>query len=250
MINESTVGQLYEMRLGVMAQCFKEQCKDGSLADMPFEERFGILVNSEWSSRKSKQRTRLIRNAGFAITNACVEDIEYHPERKLDKAQIMRLASCAYIQEGHNIIILGATGSGKTYLSNAFGISAARNFYTVKYARLTELLGELAIARGEGTYQKVIKAYQQVKLLILDDWLLFPLKESQYLDLFEIVEARVNKASTIFCSQFEVGGWHSKIGETTLAEAIIDRIAHYSSTIVIGGEISMRERKGIAKMAG
>lgn len=124
--------------------------------------------------------SRIIKNAGYAFNDACIENIEYHDERKLDKTQIARLASCNYILESHNIIILGATGSGKTYLSNAFGMAASRNFYTVKYIRLPDLLGELAIARGEGNYRKVIKAYKQVKLLILDEWLLFPLKESEW----------------------------------------------------------------------
>jgi DNA replication protein DnaC len=142
------------------------------------------------------------------------------------------------------VVILGATGSGKTYLSNAFGMAASRNFYSVKYVRLPDLLSEFAIARGEGSYRKVIKQYKQVKLLILDEWLLFPLKESEARDLLEIVEARHKKASTIFCSQFDVAGWHHKIGEPTLADAICDRIVHDSYTIMIEGD-SMRKRKGI-----
>ncbi len=113
------------------------------------------------------------------------------------------MAAGNYIQEGHNIIILGATGSGKTYLSNALGMSACRNFYQVRYVRLPDLLGELAIARVEGSYRKTIKAYKQVRLLILDEWLLFNLKETEARDLLEIVESRYKRASTIFCSQFE-----------------------------------------------
>jgi DNA replication protein DnaC len=119
-----------------------------------------------------------------------------------------------------------------------------RNFYTVKYVRLPDLLSELAIARGEGTYCKVIKQYNQVRLLILDEWLLFPLKESEARDLLEIVEARHKKGSTIFCSQFDVAGWHLKTGEPTLADAICDRIVHDSYRIVIEGG-SIRKRKGI-----
>lgn len=244
MLNDNTVSKLHEMRLSVMAQAFREQLKDSSFHELSFEERLGLLVDAEWAVRKNNRMARLIKQADYAISGACVEDIEYHPDRKLDKAQIIRLAICNYIQEYHNVVILGATGSGKTYLSNAFGMAASRNFYTVKYVRLPDLLSELAIARGEGTYRKVIKQYKQVKLLILDEWLLFPLKESEARDLLEIVEARHKKASTIFCSQFDVAGWHLKIGEPTLADAICDRIVHDSYRIMIEGD-SMRKRKGI-----
>lgn len=244
MLNENTVSKLQEMRFTVMAQAFREQMKDGNFTGMSFEERFGLLVDAEWATRKSNRMVRLIKNANYAISTACVEDIEYHPDRNLDKAQIIRLAACNYIQEYHNIIILGATGSGKTFISCSLGMAASRNFYTVKYVRLPDLLSELAIARGDGSYRRVIKEYKQVKLLVLDEWLLFPLKESETRDLLEIVEARHKRASTIFCSQFDVDGWHLKIGEPTLADAICDRIVHDSYTIMIEGD-SMRKKKGI-----
>lgn len=245
MLNENTANKLHDMRLSVMASSFRDQAMDSNFAAMSFEERFGLLVDSEWTARKNNRLTKLIRSADYALPNACAENIEYHPDRNLDKALIARLLSCNYIQEFHNIIILGATGSGKTYLSNALGMTASRNFYTVKYVRIPDLLAELAVARGEGTYRKVVAKYKQVKLLILDEWLLFPLKESEARDLLEIVEARHKRASTIFCSQFEVGGWYQKIGEPTIADAICDRIVHDSYTITIGGKDSMRKRKGI-----
>jgi DNA replication protein DnaC len=245
MLNENTVTKLHEMRLSVMAQAFKDQMKGEDFSSMSFEERFGLLVDSEWVTRKNNRLKKLIRDANYVMSDACVENIEYHNDRNLDKAQIGRLSTCNYIREYHNIIILGATGSGKTYLSNALGMAASRNFYTVKYVRIPDLLTELAIARGDGSYRKLMAKYKQVKLLILDEWLLFPPKENEARDLLEIVEARYKKASTVFCSQFEVAGWHHKIGEPTLADAICDRIVHDSYTIVIGGKDSMRKRKGI-----
>ena len=213
MLSNNTVSKLHEMKLGVMATSFQKQIEDRAAATLSFEERFGILVDAEWSSRKNNRLGRLMHKADYAFPNACLEDIEYHADRQLDKALIARLGSCAYVDDYHNIIILGATGSGKTYLASALGMTASRNFHTVRYVRLPELLAELAVARAEGTYRKTIKLYKQVRLLILDEWLLYPLKDTEARDLLEIAESRYKKASTIFCSQFEVGGWHQKIGE-------------------------------------
>jgi DNA replication protein DnaC len=246
MLNEDTLTKLREIRLGVMAHHFRQQSLNPSMNEMAFEERFGLLVDAEWSARKSNRLRRLIRNANYAISNACIEDIAYHADRKLDKTMIARLASCSYIHENHHIIIMGATGVGKTYLACALGIAASRNFFSVKYIRLPELFSDLAFAREDGTYRKVMKQYTQAKLLILDEWLLFPLKETEARDLLEIIEARKYQGSTIFCSQFDVGAWYSKIGEPILAEAVCDRIVHNSYTIVLSGD-SMRKRNGIVK---
>jgi len=246
MLNETTINKLYEMKLGVMAQTFKDQLTDSNFSSLSFEERLGLIVDAEWTARKNNRLKRLIRSAGYEFTDACIEDIEYHADRKLDKAQIARLATCSYITDCHNIIILGATGNGKTYLANAFGISANRNFYTSKHVSLPDLLGELAVARGEGRYQKAVKQYKQVKLLIIDEWLLFPISDTEARDVLDIVNARHKRASTIFCSQFAPEGWYHKISEPTVAEAICDRIVHDSYTILIDGE-GMRERKGINK---
>jgi len=250
MLDNTTVSKLREMKLSVMATAFRRQLDDKTFAEMSFEERVGLMVDTEWTARRNNRLTRLLRNAGFSIPDACLADIEYHPDRELDKALIDRLSTCNYVDEHHNIIIMGAAGGGKTYIANAFGVAAARCFHSVRYIRLPDLLGELAIAKAEGTYRKVVKAYKQVKLLILDEWLLYPLNDAEARDLLEIADARYKKASTIFCSQFDVGGWHQKIGEATLADAICDRIVHDSYRIVIAEKnredsISMRQRKGL-----
>ena len=249
MLANDTVSKLREMRLSVLAKTFQQQLEIEGRTDLSFEERFGLMVDAEWISRKNNSRKELIRKANYAIPHACLEDVEYRTDRQLNKALINRLETCDYIREYRNIIIMGATGSGKSYLANAFGMTASRNFITVRYIRLPDLLGELAIARAEGNYQKVIKTFKQVKLLILDEWLLYPLRENETRDLLEIAEARYKKASTIFCSQFDTKDWHRKINEPTLADAICDRIVHDSYHIVIGGNDSMRKHKGIIEEA-
>lgn len=250
MLNNNTASKLREMKMGVMASAFHSQLGDNTFNEMSFEERVGLMVDAEWTARRNNRLTRLIRNAGFSAPEACLEDIEYHPDRELDKTLITRLGTCNFVDEHHNILIMGATGGGKTYLANAFGVAAARKLYSVRYIRLPDLLGELAIARAEGTYRKVMKVYKKTDLLILDEWLLYPLGNMEARDLLEITEARYKKASTIFCSQFDVGGWHQKIGEPTLADAICDRIVHDSYRIIIAqnnreDSLSMRQRKGL-----
>ena len=249
MLDNNTASKLREMKMGAMADAFQRQLNDTAISELSFEERVGLMVDAEWTSRKNNRLARLIRCAGFAMPEACVEDIEYHSDRNLDKALITRLSTCNYIDAHNNVIILGATGSGKSYLANALGVTAARNFKTVRYARLPDLLGELAVARAEGTYRKTMKQLRQTHLLILDEWLLYQLKEIEARDLLEIAEWRYKKASTIFCSQHDVGEWHDKIGDATMADAILDRIVHNSYRIVIGANqeesVSMRQRKGL-----
>jgi DNA replication protein DnaC len=245
MLNNTTIDKLKNMRLSAMAEAYRNQMITPSFEDMSFDERLGLLVDIEWTRRKNNHLQKLIRDANFNQSYACIENIEYRPDRKLNKDLIHRLGSCNYIQETHNIIVMGASGNGKTYLACAFGMAACRNFYTVKYIRLPELLNELAVARGEGIFKKTVAQYKKVGLLILDEWLLVSLKESEARDLLEIIEARHHKASTIFCTQFDPVGWHEKVGEDTLADAILDRIVHDSYNIFIEGQDSMRKLKGI-----
>ncbi len=245
MLSEQTVSKLHEMRLSGMAEAFRQQQKDQVFSQMGFEERFGLIVDNEWLRRKNNHLHRLLHIAGLHSPEAAIEDIDYLTDRHLDKEQIARLATCQYIAQAHNIILLGATGAGKTYLACAFGNAGCRMVYKVKDVRLRDLLIVLAVARGGGSYRKTMKAYQGINLLILDEWLLTPLTQSETRDVLEIVESRHKRGSTIFSSQFAPGGWHEKINNDTLADAILDRIVHDSYTIFIDGKESMRKLKGI-----
>ena len=245
MLNDATVNKLFEMRLNGMAETYSNQLGDSTYDNLSFEERFGMIIDLEWAKRRSNKLDRLINKAGFRFRDACIENIDFNPDRNLDQSQIHRLATCDYIINSHNILIMGASGNGKSYLACAFGIAACRNFYSVRYIRLPELLDELAVARGEGIFQKVINRYKKVNLLILDEWLLTSLRGNESRDILELIESRHKASSTIFCSQFSPGGWHEMIGQDTLADAILDRIVHDSYKILLKGKKSMREKYGI-----
>lgn len=190
MFSNETIHKLREIHMGVMAEQLSAQLEDPQFRNVPFEDRLAMLVDAEWSARKSNRLTGLIKKASYADTQASVENIEYIAERHLDREQILRLASCSYIQEARNVIILGATGAGKTFLACSLGVAANRNFYAARYLRLPDLLVEIAVARRDGTYREYMKQLKKVKLLILDEWLLYPLKEAEARDVLELVEAR------------------------------------------------------------
>lgn len=245
MLTETTVTKLREMHLSVMANALKDQTSDSQYGNMAFEDRLGLLVDAEWTARKNNRLQKLIRQATFSDPGACLENVEYLPDRNLKREEFLRFGTCGYIHEHHNILLLGATGSGKTYLACALGMAAARQFLTVKYVRLPDLLVDFNIARGNGTIRKLLTQYKKYALLIIDEWLLYPLKETEARDILEIMESRYKRASTILCSQFDIPGWREKLSDPILADAICDRVVHDAYTVIIGGKESMRKRKGL-----
>lgn len=249
--NITTIDQLKSMRFSAMAAELKAQMDDpATYSQLGFEDRFGLLVDAEWNRRQANKLKKCINDACLDIPSAVVEDIEYYEDRKLDKAEMLRYASCKYIEDEHHIILKGATGSGKTFIACALGNAACRKLKKVRYIRMPELLDELTIARAEGQFKKVNKAYTKVDLLILDEWLIRDLTRQESYDLLEIVESRSKHGSTIFCTQYETDGWYTRINpdpekDSPIADSIMDRIINNSFIVSIEGKVSMRERHGI-----
>ncbi len=216
------------MRMTSMVDGFRTQVDDPKMKDVPFEDRFSMLVDIEYNNRKSNSLKRLIRNAGFDQPETHISDIDYTSGRKLNRSLIERLATCEYITDHRNVFITGATGSGKTYLACALCMEACKQRYKTKYVRLPDLLLELEMARNDGTCKKVQAKYANPILLIIDEWLLLKPNESEQHDILELLHRRRKKSSTIFCSQYDSNGWYDQLGgdDSPLAEAIIDRIKY------------------------
>ena len=249
---QSTTDKLIEMRLTSMADAFTLQNADPNMKEVSFEDRFGMLVDIEYSNRKSNSLKRLIRNADFDQPEAHIADINYTSGRKLNRTLIDRLATCEYITEHRNLFITGATGSGKTYMACAFGMEACKQRFRTRYVRLPELLMDLEMARNDGTYKKVQAKYANPVLLIIDEWLLLKPNESEQHDILELLHRRRRNSSTIFCSQYDSCGWYEQLSgdDSPLADAILDRIKHDAYKINIvptdpANYRSMREVYGL-----
>jgi DNA replication protein DnaC len=243
-IIEQTLEQLRKMKLGTIADEYDRQISDLSARSMSFDDRFGIMVDREYARRQNNRLGRLIKNAGFTDKNACVEKITWLPQRGLDAVQIQRLAACAYIERNLNIQLLGATGVGKSFIANALGVSACRNGYPVKYVNLQDLLIAFMVARDNGTFNQVFSEYTRVKLLIIDDWLMFDVADDAEASfLYNLIEARKYSGSIIICSQIDAEGWHARISNKIAADSICDRLVNSSHKIIISGEM----RKEIAR---
>jgi DNA replication protein DnaC len=203
MLNEQTVEKLYAMKLNGMAEAFKEQVQQPNITELSFQERFSLLVDRQWTWKENRRMKRLLSNAKLKI-NGCIEDIDYRAPRGLKKSVILQLAGCEWVPQGHNIIITGPTGVGKTYLACALANRACRMGYTAFYIRIPKLFQDLALARADGSYPKIMKKLTKSKVLILDDLGLTPMSAQERRDLLEVIEDRHGLTSTIVVAQLPI----------------------------------------------
>jgi len=242
MLTQQTVEKLREMGLDGMAEGLAEQARQPDLRDLAFEERLGLLVDREEGHRQNRRLKRLLRGARLRL-NACLEDIDYRTPRGLDRGLMRHLATGDWLGRGQNVLITGPTGVGKTFIACALGNAACRRGFSALYVRVPRILGELALAKGDGSYPRRMNQLARTQLLILDDWGIAPLAAAETRDLLEVIEDRSEQHSTVVASQAPLEHWHSVVTDPSLADAILDRLVHHAHKIDMKGE-SMRKVLG------
>jgi len=248
MLMNPTIETLKSLKLHGMCEALEEQSQLPGVQALAFEERIALIVDRERLHRDNQRRTRLLRGAHLKVAQASIEDIDYKAARGLDKRQITTLASGEWVRRSQNLLITGATGSGKTWLACALAQQTCRQGTSVLYWRVPRLVEELRVAHGDGSYIKLLKTLAKASLIVLDDWGLTGLSTQDRADLLEILDDRVNAGSTLIASQLPVDTWHAYLGEPTVADAILDRLVHHSHRIElkVPGESMRKLRAPVA----
>jgi DNA replication protein DnaC len=237
MLNNPTIEKLKSLKLTGMVKALEEQMAMTGISELDFFERLSLMVDREIMERENRRLKTRLKSAKLR-QSACVEDIDYRRSRGVDRSLIASLASCGWIGS-KNVIITGATGVGKTYIGCALAQKAMREGFSAIYKRTPRLLRELALARGDGSYPRILNSLAKADLLVLDDWGITPFTGDQDRDLLEIIEDRHGLRSTIITSQVPVDSWHPLMTNPTVADAILDRLVHNAYRITLTGE-SMR----------
>jgi DNA replication protein DnaC len=234
MLNQQTIQKLHTMKLTGMAEAFQEQSAQPNMDRLSFEERFGLIVDRQWTWKEDCRLQRYLKNAKLKL-NACVEDIDYKSSRGIDQSVMMKLIACDWIRKHQNIIITGPTGVGKTFIACALANKACREGYRSFYIRSPRFSYQMSLARGDGSYGNIINKLSKTHVLVIDDLGLAPLTDTERRDLLEVIEERHGHASTIVVSQLPMDHWHEQIGDPTIADAILDRLIHNAHKINLKG---------------
>jgi DNA replication protein DnaC len=241
MLREPTREKLLELRLDAFEKAWAQQQANPEIDRLGFDERLALLVDAECLDRHNKRLTRNLREAKLRIGQACLEDLDFSPTRKLDKKRIHELATCRWIAEHHNVVLTGPTGVGKTYLACALAQQACRQGYRALYRRASRLFDELTLARADGSYPRLLSRLARIDLLVIDDWGLAAASDIERRDLLEVMEDRDGHRSTIMTSQLPIEKWHDHLGDPTVADAICDRLLHRAHRIVLQGPSRRKE---------
>lgn len=239
MLIHPTIDKLNSMRLTGMAKAFRAQLESPEFHDLPFEDRLALIVDMEFMERENRQLATRLKGARLR-QNAVLEDLDTKASRGIDRPLLASLATCQWVKKRHNLLITGATGVGKTWLSCAMSHNACRQGITAVYHRLPALMQDLDLARHDGRYKKIMRSLAKAELLILDDLGIAPLSAEQLRDLLEIIDERYQKGSILITSQLPVASWHEALNDPTMADAILDRVLHNAYKIELKGE-SMRK---------
>ena len=247
MINQTLMDKLLQLRLPAFREGLREQVSNPQYAPLSFEDRLLLLVDLECNRRLEHRTQRRLKLAGFPM-QAAVEDLDLSPERGLERRLVLELAQCTWVDKALNILVLGATGTGKSYLASSLGVAACRLGYSARYFHMSRFLFVLQHARQDGSYLTLLRSLSRTEVLILDDWMRDPVPLSAAQDLLEILEDRFNRSATIIASQVPISDWHARFPDPTLADAILDRIVHNAYRLSLLGA-SQRKIRGFRAMS-
>jgi DNA replication protein DnaC len=243
LIIEQTIEKLKQLKLTHAADAFRELCDNGAGSSLTVEESVGLMIDREWTARENSRISRRIKDAKLGM-QACMEDVVCDPSRGIDKAVVRSLSTCHWVTAKQNVIIIGLTGTGKSYLGAALAEAACRRGHRALRVRAPRLLGELAIARANGSYTETLARLAKLDVLVLDDLFIAPLTQPEQRDLLEVLDDRYDRCSTVVTSQVPTKTWHEMQTDPTLADAICDRLVHNAHVISLRGQ-SIRKKKGL-----
>jgi DNA replication protein DnaC len=244
MLLEETIQKLVDMKMHAMAAMLREMAASPPTEPISTEDVMSMLVDREWTTRENKKLDRLLRDARVP-NGACIEELSCEAGRGVDKSFARTLGACQWVKAKQNVIVLGATGAGKSFLGGALAQAACRHGFRALCIRTPRLLQQLAVARADGTYAQQLAKLAKVAVLVLDDFLLAPMTDVERRDLLEVLEDRYDQSSTVITSQIPTKSWHPAIGEATMADAICDRLVHNAHVVTLRGG-SMRKKKALA----
>jgi DNA replication protein DnaC len=244
MLTQPTIEKLNSMKLTAMARAFADQMQCPDMAQLSFEDRFGLIVDYQMTDLENRRMQNRLKNAKLRLS-ASIEDLDFRQGRGVDRSQVMSLAGNQWVKSHHNILVTGPTGAGKSYLACALAQKACRDGYCVLYQRVPRLLQEIAVSRLDGRYNKIIAPLTKCEVLILDDMLISPLTREEQRELLEIVEERYDRKATVITSQLPVRAWHDAMQDPTLADAILDRLVHNAYKLELKGESMRRKRSSL-----